>query len=193
MQKLNDIITNKEELRKIWDNNFKLREKVGEYYIEEQEFYFDEVLSYFKDSLSNWEFDIAYGDIYFEIKDNLSFLNGIIKATKYYGLLNDKDELKAQGLIKKLELIEELEEFEEYERVSRKIVKLCEELEQGILELVEVVKEFFDISKELSNYEEMFNYFYECYIDIMLYNSEENFIYDDSYILYKKVLVSYNK
>ena len=193
MKKLNDIITNKEELRKIWDNNFKLREKVEENYIEGQEFYFEDVLNCFKDSLCNLEFDIAYGDIYFEIKDNLSFLNGVISATKNFGLLNDKDELKAKGLLKKLELIEELEEFEEYKKVNEKIDILYEELEQGILELCKVIKKFFDISEELSNNEEMFNYFYECYIDIMLYNSEENYIYDDSYILYKKILVSYNE
>ena len=193
MKKLNDIITNKEELRKIWDNNFKLREKAEENYIDEQGFYFEDILSYFKDSLSNWEFDIAYGDIYFVVEDNLSFLNGVISATKDFGLLNEKDELKAKGLLKKLELIEELKEFEEYERVKGKISILYEELEQGISELSESIKKFFDISENLYNYEVMFNYFYEVYIDTMIYNNEENFIYDDSYILYKKVLVSYNK
>ena len=187
MKRLVDIVANKEELRKIWNSNSKLKEKVESCYIEVEEICLEDVLDCFKDSLEYYSIDICNGCNYFKINDTVSFLNDIIEATEYYGLLNEEDEKKANKLLEKIEVIEELEDEESYEKIE--VLEI--EIEEGVNELLTSIEKYFDISSELFNDDYMFSYFYENYIDIMIYNKEESFVYDEDYILYEKKLESY--
>ena len=175
-----------DELRKVFFANSKLRSDVLDDFENNEMCWISEYLDCFRKSLSDWSIGFSgYDKNFICVRDDESFLEGLLKAQRDYGFLEDK---YTPIIVETLQQLRYAGEYngeisnEEYERIAL-------EVETNIKTLEDAVIEEFDSLTEKPSDERLLEYFIEFYIDSRM---EGNFyILDDSFVLYESREISY--
>jgi hypothetical protein len=179
MKKLNEL--SKEELLKVYEINEKLQHEVIEDYQEDTiDFTVGEMLDYLRKSLNNWSIGF-YQNNYITISDNKLFLEGVLKATKNNGLL---DETEKETILLINKIIEKIDIFEGMDWDNNNYDKLEAWIEEKV-ELIrcKVLKEFNTLTTIDYNYME--EYFIEVYVEERM--DKDDYYINDNYELFKHI------
>ena len=176
MKHLNEL--NLEELRKVYENNKELQEKVFEDM-------FDNAALWCSEYLGSWKGGIDYSigwdrGTYFECTDRDYFIDGLKKAQRDYGFLDDKWNAKIdyiEHLINRLNNLVYWDEVNE-DRLNNRIDELIEELENACY------KRFMDEYEYCFDRKNQLNYFLEFYATERM---DEDFYINDNYELFEHV------
>ncbi|MCC0678202.1 MULTISPECIES: hypothetical protein [unclassified Clostridioides] len=176
MKKITDL--NREELKRVYKTNSKLREYIRKDYEDNQMYIVSQTLVYFEDSLSNYSIDI-YNDNYINIRNKDRFLEGVIRANGDHKLFhNNDDTILYETIAIQNELKHTDYDEENYKILENKFNLMIEELKENVL------KEFNNMTMQESE-----SYLFEAFI--MTYVDDEindyDFYIDEDYVLYKRV------
>ena len=175
MKHLNEL--NLEELRKVYENNNKLQEKVFEDM-------FDNAALWCSEYLNCWKGGIDYSigwdrGTYFKCTDQNSFLDGLEKAQETFGFLADKynKTIKyCRELINKTYYLSLTEK--NWERLENRIDELIEELENACY------KRFMDEYEYCFDSKNQLDYFLDFYVAERM---DGDFYINDNYELFEHV------
>ena len=176
-KKLIDLDT--DELRRVWDNNKGVRDRVFDYAMDDAHFWVDDYLH----GLSRGAADYSIGGQgdYFRVKDPVGFLEWLKGAQRIYCLLPENDEWNPWPLIEKAELLHyRMDElyydlsYENYNRMEARRNEILEELADKVQEVLSgEYEQFYDD-------ENCFWYFVEMQESIF----REEYWIDDTFILW---------
>jgi hypothetical protein len=188
------IDLSKEELRKVWDKNEKLRTRVFDSMNDDIiNFYLEEKLSCFNHSPKgtiqpsafsvSYELDYSGYYNYFTIKNRIQFIEDLKDCQRDYCILpdNEYDEKLLNKLVEKQELLDDYYNNlsdKNYNRLEKWLDNHFDKLEAAVYK---ELRSEFDI---LNNENDLFEWFYECEIDNM---NTDGFYIDDNYNLYEHV------
>lgn len=176
MKKIADL--NREELKRVYKTNSKLRDSIREDYEDNQMYIVNETLDYFRSSLADYSIGL-YNNNYINIRDKNKFLEGVIRANSNHKLcVNDDSTILYEAINIHNKLQNTDYDEENYKILENKFNLMIEELKENVL------KEFNDMTMPES----------ECYLleaFIMIYVDDEindnEFYIDEDYVLYKRV------
>lgn len=176
-KKLNDLGT--DELRRVWDNNKGVRERVFDYAMESAYFWVDEYLH----DLPRGAADYSIGGQrdYFQVEDPANFLQWLKEAQRNYCLLPENDNWSSWPLIEKAELIHNRMDYLYYDLSDENYTRMETRRDEILEELADKVQEV--LSGEYEQFyedENCFWYFVEMQESIF---GEEYWI-DDTFILW---------
>ena len=178
MKKLNEL--NNEELKKVYNVNKKLQNDVINDYQESEMDYISDVLEPLKEGLNDWSIGFHQYN-YIKIKDNKSFLYGVIESTKEYSLLDESDKntmVLIDNILEKINILECMD----YSNKNYDI------LENWIDRKIEVIKnmvlESFN-SLTAMDYDYMKEYFIEFYVNERM--DINDYYINDNYELFKHI------
>lgn len=170
-KKLNDLGT--DELRRVWDNNKGVRERVFDYAMKSAYFWVDEYLHNLPRGAADYSIG-GQGD-YFCVKDPADFLRWLKGAQGDYCLLLENDKWNPWPLIEKAELLTDRMDYlyydlsdENYNRMETRRDEIIEELANEVQKVLSGEYEYF------YDEENCFSYFCEmqesifgggCWID----------------------------
>lgn len=179
MKKLNEL--NREELRRVFDENKALREIVFDHAAKNADFWIGEYLDCFEYGALDYSLDVSGYYNYFNVKDFGKFLTGLEKAQKMYCFLADEYNAvinKAWQLYEKYTY--NAYEFSDlnYERIENRLTELIESLEMACYD---VIRAEYDACY---NDEYLFEYFIDGYLDEM---NTDNFYINENYELFEHV------
>ncbi|HBF7929182.1 hypothetical protein [Clostridioides difficile] len=168
---------NREELKKVYKANSKLREYIRKDYEENQMYIVSQTLDYFRSSLANYSIDI-YNNNYINVHDRNKFLEGIIKANSDHALSFDDSTILYETINIHNKLQHTDYDEENYKILEAKFNLMIEELKESVL------KEFNNITMiESESY--LFEAFTMIYVDDEI--NDYDFYIDEDYVLYKRV------
>ncbi|HBF1331024.1 TPA: hypothetical protein KON86_002930 [Clostridioides difficile] len=176
MKKIADL--NREELKRVYKTNSKLRDSIREDYEDNQMYIVNETLDYFRSSLADYSIGL-YNNNYINIRDKNKFLEGVIRANSNHKLFyNNNDAILYETIAIQNKLQHTDYDKENYKILENKFNLMIEELKENVL------KEFNNMTMPES----------ECYLlesFITMYVGDEindnEFYIDEDYVLYKRV------
>ncbi|EIS9524179.1 hypothetical protein KWL52_006820 [Clostridioides difficile] len=176
MKKIADL--NREELKRVYKTNSKLREYIRKDYEENQMYIVSQTLDYFRSSLANYSIGL-YNNNYINIRNKDRFLEGVIRANSDYKLFhNNDDTILYETIAIQNELQHTDYDEENYKILENKFNLMIEELKENVL------KEFNNMTmQESESY--LFEAFTMTYVDDEI--NDDDFYIDDDYVLYKRV------
>lgn len=180
MKKLNEL--NREELRRVFDENKALRGIVFDHAAENADFWIGEYLDCFEYGALDYSLDVSGYYNHFRVKNFTKFLDGLENAQKTYCFLADE----YNEIIKKAAALNEKYQNEHYynlsdlnyERIEKRLTELIESLEAACYD---VIRAEYDACY---NDKYLFEYFIDGYLDEM---NTDNFYVDENYKLFEHV------
>jgi hypothetical protein len=179
LQKMKDIKTlTTEELKKVFENNSKLKEAVFENARGDVDFWIGEYMKNF--SPTSIDYNIGYPGNYFVVKNEYDFIQGCIEIQKDFCFFSDETAAK-------IAYCDSL--MDRYENIKWYDYKNSELLEKRISELVNTIKNTFllNLINEYDFYyddKNLLDYFINEYSDNFLYG---DYYIDDNYILFQHI------
>lgn len=168
-----------DELRRVWDNNKGVRERVFDYAMESAYFWVDEYLHNLPMGAADYSIG-GQGD-YFRAKDPAGFLQWLKEKQRSYCLLPENDEWNPWPLIEKAELLTDRMDYlyydlsdENYTRMETRRDEILEELADKVQEVLSGEYEYF------YDEENCFSYFCEMQDSIF----GDDYWIDDTFILW---------
>ncbi len=175
-KKLIDLDT--DELRRVWDNNKGVRDRVFDYAMDDAYFWVDDYLHGLPHGAADYSIG-GQGD-YFRVKDPVGFLEWLKDAQRIYCLLPENDEWSSWPLIEKAELLHYRMDELYYDLSDENYNRMEARRDEILKELADTVQEV--LSGEYEQFyedENCFWYFVEMQESIF---GEEYWI-DDTFIL----------
>src|SRR5690554_722766 len=108
MKRINFKNITSEQLKKIYNANRIIREKVEEDYQKNTMFWISEQLNYIEESLLNWSVDY-YQNNFIRVENDYKFLKGLWEMEKAIPALTEKQSEELEELINKLDELEDEE------------------------------------------------------------------------------------
>lgn len=176
-KKLIDLDT--DELRRVWDNNKGVRERVFDYAMESAYFWVDEYLHNLPRGAADYSIG-GQGD-YFTVEDPASFLEWLKNVQRNCCLLPENGEWSPWPLIEKAELLTDRMDYlyydlsdENYNRMETRRDEIIEELANEVQKVLSGEYEYFH------DEENCFSYFCEMQDSIF----GDDYWIDDTFILW---------
>jgi hypothetical protein len=171
-----DILTT-EELKKVFNNNEKLKNEVFDAAQDDASYWINEYLECFERGAL--ECNIGYPGDYIRVKDQYKFIQGLKQLQKDYCYLSEDDEkimLYADHLIDRYNNLPYYDDTNAA-RLDDRIEELTTILQSNFLRiLVNEYNYYYDTDN-------LYNYFIESYAD----NLTDNYYIDDNFILYQHI------
>lgn len=167
----------RDELKLVFENNSKLREKVFDAYFEDVNIFNEEYLSCWDDRAIDYIIGMEKG-AFFVACDMKLFIKGLQKAQHNFGFLSQAyDELiaEADSLLNKLD--EDLSK-QEADETEAKLDIVIGKLEKACF------KQFMDTYADCYDRSNQLDYFLDLYAEFYV---NDNHYVDDNYILYEEV------
>ncbi|AHJ87628.1 hypothetical protein Bp8pC_198 [Bacillus phage Bp8p-C] len=174
-----------DELKKVWENNPKLRQQVQEDAAEGEMYWVGDRLHYVKSYLSNWSIG-GFSHVYMTIDDYQGFLEGAEKLSKDMGLFTTEEEdRKALDSMKQAqEAYLNADTDEECDELYEKFENVCDSIAQLLANNMK------DAVESCYTDENAFDYFLEFYVDNRL--DDEYYVEpENDYKLFKTVTESF--
>jgi hypothetical protein len=171
-----DILTT-EELKKVFENNEKLKNEVFDAAQDDASYWINEYLGCFERGAL--ECNIGYPGDYIRVKDQGKFIQGLKQLQKDYCYFSDDDEKTTSYVDRLIDRYNNLPYYDDINaaRLEARIEELITILQSNFLRtLVNEYNYYYDTNN-------LYNYFIECYSD----NLSGPYYIDDNYTLYQHI------
>ena len=175
---------NREELKRVFENNEKLRSDIVEDMLDTEMYYIGEQLRYFNHSLSDWSIGV-YNRNYMNISDSVKFIEGIFKMESSIPAFIDDDKPLLEDSKRLHDKYLNTNVYDdEFEEIEVKIDEIAKALADRLLQ------RFNEILEGCYNEEWQLDYFIDFYVDSRL--DSDCYIEGDDYILKQDTVKHFN-